>query len=666
MTFRKMMYLSLFSFLIFSLGNACGVSHAPPDGEQSTSEVLMGDGSILEVLVEKDTTLPEPGAESPGDTGAEKLPEQSSDFSEVSPDESISEHQVEAGEPTVEMLPEEVPEPRKCLPEEACNALLQKDGKCPGKCIPQRTKMACRGKVMHGLCYRKPPNFTNAAKTIKGLLFQPGAIPSLVRQGETKTFEISVTNTLSTSTSIPLQYGLQPNWRLVDASFKNLKTLDFKPKETKKLTLKVLALKADIFNNSLTRGRIITFSFDRDSFSIVSTIGYPAQGNVACGQHFFPARYCPTTPCSQNRGHYFRGKCCQGVFYPGIQCCQASDCQKGACFDGKCVEKRPWFLANNMPLGHQKVLIVMSDFLDQPHEPGKVCTNRFKDLKAKLKIEDFEKYFDKLSRQFLGRAGPKFQWIVYAGINTKDFNPSGGRDMTSMHRALEQYLVKKGCIKSAKDFDKRVLITPNVSIGGFTGKAQNDGKVAQKKIDMYLFAHELAHTYGATDLYLDQGGKLHYLFDLMGNNLGRYGYPEFAVAWGEMLWGDANRNGVIDVFEFALYPDSLVATKIKAQLSPKRTLEVTASVAAVEKGVQKDLFIRRITLELPDYGSSYQTTPGQTMVFSLRNADLEDIRKKGSVKVKVIASYIFTNQKFERKEVKLASTKLVTLTPFAP
>ncbi len=592
------------------------------------------------------------GVETLEETANESLPEPSP--------EAGSEAQPEA-EP--EISPE--PSPQRCQKDEACNALLTSEGFCPGDCIPQKTSAQCGGTVVHGLCTHTFTPRNNTTRVIDGLEFKPGPVPALMKEGETKSFTIEVTNTTSQTKQLALSYEVGSSWKLLQASFEGKVALDFKANEKKTLSLTVTAVQADVLTNPRSVGSIITFALFRDAFSLVGAVGY-ADGNdrEACGSHFFPKTHCPDSPCNKSRRHYYQARCCQGVWFPGAACCVDSDCtNNGGCVDGQCVRLESRGLANSLATGHQRFLIVLSDRLDIPSDPSKVCTNRVKAFRKELKLDEFETYFNTLSQAYLKKPAPKFEYVVLAGINTSDFNKDGNRDLRSTHAALEAYLVKKSCIQSANDFDKRMIITGNIDIGPFTGRADTEGRMGMKRIDMYLFTHELIHTYGARDLYLDLGGTFQYLNDLMGNNLGARGVPELGVAWGEILWGDLNRNGVIDQFEYAVYPDSLIATDLKAQISSKGGLEVRASVLGIEKGVSKKLDVRRITIELPEYKTDVKVIPGSTVVFTPPQVDLDAIQQKGSVQVRVVASYTYTDSNFKRVERKLSSENDVMLTP---
>ncbi|TNE50276.1 MAG: hypothetical protein EP343_08965 [Deltaproteobacteria bacterium] len=636
-----------------SLWLACGNPPVESDG--------VGTETVAEGVSEPPADMLPDASEAPDD--ASTAPEATVEAEPVqeSPPEVVEEPTPDAGEPVPESEPVPEPEPKTCLDGEACNALLLPDGTCPGRCFPQPDQLTCKGTVRHSLCFRNPPQQVNQPVTVSGILFEPGPIPSLVTEGETKTFTIKATNTTTKPVNLPFTYSNSFSWQLIDASFKNLTSFDFKAGEVKTLTVQVRATKVDVFSSGLSGSKIITLNFNRiGSLALSSAIGFPPDSNnITCGQHHFPTRYCPTPQCSQSRTHYTQAKCCNNVFFPGAECCSSADCQEGSCFDGICVRPTPRSLGNTLPIGNHRILVVLSDFQDIPHEPSKICTNRFKEFKSRLKVTDFEAYYDKLSQQYTGRPAQKYEWVVLAGINTQDFNPNGDKSIRGMHTALESYLVSKGCIKGASDFDKRLIISSNLDLNGFTGYAVTEGRIAMKKIDMYLFAHELMHTYGAQDLYLNMGGKLQYLFDLMGNNLGRYGVPEFGVTWGEIMWGDTNKNGVIDVFEFAVYPDSFVVIDPKAQLSAKNTIELSADIAAMEGGVQKRTLLRRWKIELPDYKASLTTVPGRTVVFGSNQVDLDDVRKKGSIKVRFEASFFFTDSQFKRKELKLSVEKVI-------
>lgn len=617
-------------------------------------------------------TTQDAGAESSLERVSETQPEQQEQpdageqMPEPEPTEAPAEDDPDVSEPAPEVEPEPTPEPApeptptRCNTGEACNALLDKDGLCPGDCIPQVNKATCRGTVVNGLCMRQNRRENKTQTTRSGLRFDPKQIPSQVRQGESGTFLLEVTNTTAQSKTVNLTYQARPQWLLENASLEG--QITFAANETKTLTLKMKGLKADIFEvGGLADGRVVDIQIDGSPYTVYSTVSYPAQGNVACGTNYFPAQYCSGTDCTQRRTRYSQAMCCDKVFYPGANCCTNTDCREGSCIDGRCTSEQLIGLASSVHSGHERVLIVLSDQLDIPQDASKLCTNRYAEFKEKLKLDLIEAYLRKASQKYTKRDGVTYQWVVLAGYYTKDFNPSGPRDLRSMHTALETYMLQKKCIKNAHEFDKKILITGMMDITPFTGKAINGGMMGLKSINHYLMVHEMLHTYGANDLYLDLGGRFQYLFDLMGNNLGSYGEPEFGVSWGEVRWSDVNRDGVIDLFEYPRYPDAIIITKTDALLSQKDTVEITVKLATTEKGVTKRLLLRNFEIELPDYNNVKRTmfTSNPTTVFHSKEVDLAAIRKQGSIKVRVRATIHYTAPDFSRKTVQLDEVKTI-------
>lgn len=626
-------------------------------------------GACAGGVTQTETDVPEPTVEFITEPSSEPPPDIQVDASSEKPSELVQETIPEAVPESIpepppehaEPVPEDPPQPKRCHADEACNMLLDAHGDCLGQCIKQVSTNTCRGQVQNGLCYRDLSSRTNQDETISDLLFKPVIVPIHTQQGNRAEFRISVTNLTAQAKSVTFSYQVRPQWQLVSASFKDLTRLDFKANETILLNMTMLALQADIFERGLAPGRMITFHVDGNPYVVTTTVGYgPDQDHVACGSYYFPKTYCSTpSSCTSNYHHYFQSVCCQGVFYPGAMCCTRSDCPEGGCFEGKCISTTPALLGNNLPFGHQKVLVVLSDVPGQTHDPSKVCTNRYNDLKGLLNLDAFEKYMDKVSQQYMGRRAAAYQWFVFTGIKTSDFNPTGQRDLESMHSALETYLISKGCIQGPHAFDKKYLIDPNVEIGSFGGKTGNGGLIVTKNVDLYLFIHELFHTYGADDLYTNLAGTFQLSYDLMANYLTET--AELGVTRGEVQWGDTNADGVIDIFEYAEYPDAIMVTKASALLSSKNTLEVMASIAATEKGVPKKILIHFIQIELPEYQAKKEARPGNVLVFDSKEVDLDAIRKKGTVKMRVHASYFYTDRNFVRKELKLAEDKEVFL-----
>lgn len=187
--FRSFLFLLACSHLLF----ACAAPPFPSGGEASESlpegTIDRGEPSTSDVAESTEDASTEPETRLEVGLEREPIPEP---IVEVTP---------EPPESVAETTPE--PEPKACQAGEACNALLLQDGRCPGKCIPQNNKLTCRGKVVHGLCYRNPPILRNQPKAINTLFFEPGSTPALVLEGESKTFTVKVTNTAKMPVTVP-------------------------------------------------------------------------------------------------------------------------------------------------------------------------------------------------------------------------------------------------------------------------------------------------------------------------------------------------------------------------------------------------------------------------------------------------------------------------------
>ena len=308
-----------------------------------------------------------------------------------------------------------------------------------------------------------------------------------------------------------------------------------------------------------------------------------------------------------------------------------------------------------------RILIVLSDQADQPHDPAGVCTDRYATLKTKLELDRVEAALRKVALQYTGQSLLDFQWTVLAGINKSDFDPNGSPYIGSMGDALMTYLISKGCIPDKAAFDKTILITPLLQIpGGFTGVAELNGRVGMRVINDQLMVHELLHTFGASDLYLTLAGRLQYLSDWM--SVGSINVPDrqAGVAWAEIGMGDMNRDGVIDLFEFARYPSSLTLVKAAGTITGKDTLEVTADIRGEEAGVAKRTLIRDMLVMLADGSGTKTLRPGTVAVFEGgKEVDLAAIKASGSIDLRFQASLRFTDAAFRRQTLTLDVTQTV-------
>jgi hypothetical protein len=547
--------------------------------------------------------------------------------------------------------------PVKCAEGEACNDLLDGDGLCPGECIEQNHGLWCRGTVFNGLCHRLPPDpRTNSEVTFGDLELRPGWVPAQVLPGAEIEAVLTVRNNGPKKQSVQFGYKHPDTWELVWASFAGQDLLEVDSGHEVVLRARMRALLADVFSG----GAIITFFLGPDSYDMKTTIVFPPDGNLACGDLYFPQSWCANPADCFSGPFYNNSVCCEGVFYPGAFCCADWDCQRGPCIDGKCVDAVPQMnLANTVMRGSHRILVAASDMT--PYDTSDVCRNRYAELRHEFGLDGFEAYARSVLSARTRKAEIDFDWYVIAGIRSEDFILNGLYDFLSFSNQLEEYLNAQGCLGGFDDFDKVIMASPMVDIGGMGGVANDRGRIATRGLYDFLIAHEVAHTWGATDLYIEMGAQFQYQFDLMGNNLGGLGPPEDGVMRGEMGLSDVEGNGIIDIFEFAAYPEALAVSKLEAFLTYKDTLEIHASIGAVEGGRRMRVIVPVFDIDLPDYGLSRELFYTNTVVLDGTEIDLSAVRAAGSVKVRVTAVHKFTDRAFARKTLSLDETLVVAV-----
>ncbi|MBI5524777.1 MAG: hypothetical protein HY897_00430 [Deltaproteobacteria bacterium] len=542
-----------------------------------------------------------------------------------------------------------------CAAGEACNALLDDGGLCPGECIAQRHGLWCRGTVFNGLCHRLPPDTrTNPDATFGDLELRPGWVPARVLPGDEIDVLLSATNTSTKSQSFTFSHKHPDTWELVSSSFDGLNSLDLDAGQKIELRARMRAVKPDVFSG----GVIITFFIGENAYDMKTTIVFPPDGNVACGGFHFPASWCANPADCFSGPFYNNSICCDAVFYPGAFCCADAGCQGGPCIDGKCVDAVPQMnQANTVMRGNHRMLVVASDIT--PHDTSDVCQNRYAELRGQFGLEGFEEYVRSVLSARTRKAEIGFDWYVIAGIEAEDFIKNGQYDFLNFSSQLEDFVAGRGCIGGFDEFDKVIMASPKVDIGGMGGVANALGRIAAVTLYDNLIAHEVAHTWGATDLYIEMGSQFQYQLDLMGNNLGGFGPPEDGVMRGEMGLADIDGNGVIDVFEFAVYPEALEIAKLEAYLTYKDTLEIHAAVGAIENGRHMKVIIPSFSADLPDYGVTKEFFYTNTVVLDATEIDLAAVRAAGSLNVHLTAKHKFTDRDFFRQALNLDEARTI-------
>jgi hypothetical protein len=184
-------------------------------------------------------------------------------------------------------------------------------------------------------------------------------------------------------------------------------------------------------------------------------------------------------------------------------------------------------------------------------------------------------------------------------------------------------------------------------------------------VNPYLTAHELAHSWGATDLYLDLGGRYQYARSLMASWLSNPPYPNDAVVWAEMGYGDVNRNRVVDVVEYAAIPETLAAVDAKAVITPKDSVEISFDIVGLQDGVQGRVFVPSLDFNLPDYtlqGQMWVQGDRPLLVVDRWQVDLDRMIAAGTVAIDIVVRHTFTDANWTQRTLTLDTRLEIPLT----
>lgn len=536
-----------------------------------------------------------------------------------------------------------------CGPGEACNAWPHADGTCPGRCLPQTHAMTCKGQVANALCHRLPvPDFSNAPVQWGPILVTPEEWPDQARVGEAHPVRVSVQNTGPTPVSLPFSFKHPDTWDVVEANFVGLDRLDLAPGQVADLDATVRAVRPDVLEPY--GGIVLSLFFADQGLDVHGHVVFGPEEPIHCGGLDFPEQWCPDGNCSDLGHFYVSARCCDGVFYPGAQCCGDADCIGGSCVDGHCLYDIPTLgSANTLPVGNQRILLVL---VDSEFQVGpSACADRADEVRKVLPLDETTAYLREVVRKRVLRDLLDLRWTVLAGFASSDFIHDGNYLFPDYMARLDEYLKSLGC-EPFDAYDKVIVASPTMDLQGFGGQAMMEGRIAVlTAANPYLLAHELAHTFGASDLYLDLGGQFQYQMDLMGNNLGGFGPPEDGVMWGEMGLGDVDQDGVVDLAQVAAFPEALEIETISATLTPKHTLEIAVSFGGRENGVLKRVVVPSFHLELPEFGADRHVLDPRRVkfvVFDEFEVDLAALAGAEAVEVRLVATLSFTSREWKR------------------
>lgn len=562
----------------------------------------------------------------------------------------------------------EVLEPVSCEAHEACNALLDAERRCPGECFAVRAPLRCEGEVRLGVCHRAipidPPNETLVFPDFEVRFV---SVPELATIGETHTLELMLVNTSGAPLTLPLRWKDPQTWQIQDASWEGLSEVTLGAREGKTLSATITAQRQTVF--AAGGDIIVTLVFgvstdgveERTEWVVEprANVVFGEEQPIVCGGYHFPETWCEGD-CT-GRNIYYSARCCDEAFFPGASCCEDADCTgAGSCVQGKCVEQVPWLgSANGLPLGKLRVRMVLVDSHAHFEDP---CANHYEDVKDEIDFAPIEDWYRDLARRRLGREVMEIQWIVTGGVETSDFL-TGDNFWDNYSKQLDTWLGDRGC-PMLERYDKLIVSTSTLDYWGFSGLYFDRGNMAVfNPYSPFLTAHEMAHSFGARDLYLDMGGTLTYPLDLMGNFLSDGALD--GVAWAEMGFGDLDNSGVIDIVEFAARPERLAVSGATATLTTKGSIEIRWEFVGLEDGIEKRVVVPkyRFAWALANMDVEWQYAGRwKTMVIDQTMVDFEQVRADGAVTVTLGARHTFTGDDWRPVTLELAEPVVIPLT----
>ncbi len=539
--------------------------------------------------------------------------------------------------------------PEKCDNKEACNYLLKEDKLCEGSCIFQEHSLSCDGNVFNNLCYQiEPPQEPVQPKVVDGIKITPPLIPMYITEGDRLEITLILTNSEEKKKELSYSYKNPDNWEIFPENFSQSGTLSFDALEAKTLRFNANALRSNMFNTYYSP--VITFYFNDVVYEIYIWIKFPGnEGYIRCNDLFYPPSYCLNQNCS-GYAYYNTAVCCENIFYPGSSCCSDSDCTKSVCIDGKCVYQVPGiFLANSTLIQNNRILVILSDY--DGFEEKDLCKDKSQDPKYNISTKEIEEYYSTIIYNRTKRQNViNFKWEILAGFRAERFITDNRYDFQSYKDGLQKYLNDLGCGINFEDYDKLIIISPRLDLMGFGGMAFGNGYIGQVTYaNYYITIHELAHSFGASDLYLDLGGNFQYLKSIMAANLGGFDFPEDKVTWGEIGLGDIDKNGVIDLFEFAKFPEKIVIRNIKANLTYKDSVEISFEPMLLENNKLKKGIFYSYYIELPEYNAAMDLYGTPYIAFDQYSVDLNKIRETKKLKIRIKTQYRYSDAEFRSR-----------------
>jgi len=620
----------------------------------------IGDGEVIGI---GDTT-PGPADVSPSDTLVDDvIADTAADLAE--PDDVVP---VDIA-PDLDTTPDSTTEVIEPGPDGLCPALSAcdeplSDGRCEGACRDVDGSLVCRGAVVGGLCDMTgtEPRVTSLEPISFGdFTVIPVKVPARMTVGDTAAFEIRLRNDTTATIDVPFTWKRPGYWTFANVSWAEATGFRIPAGVTVALTADITAASTTLFDPYNTH--IASFNFARENYEPFSVVDVADPDAIVCGGVRFPASWCRDGDCT-GRQRYSFARCCNDVFFPAAQCCADADCDGGHCADGRCVSKAPLLgSANTLPVGNQRIVLVLVDshpeFADDP------CADRVDIVAEALQLATVDNWYHALAMRHLGRETMATKWTVIGGISSSDFLVGEDRFWYSFSASLDAWLADRGC-PILGEYDKVLVSAPTLDLTGFGGVYFSKGEIGLiNPFNPYLIAHELAHSFGATDLYLDLAGTFQYARDLMGNFLYPPPEPTDGVTWSEIGFADTDFDGVVDIARYMAFPEALVISDMKAIITARNSLEVSFEV----NGASGDE-IGRLVLETVSYALNDSPMAGQMwvqgtrhiVVFDDQQVDIPALEAAGTFGIHISGDYSFTDANWRAQTLVLDEALAVPVT----
>jgi hypothetical protein len=326
-------------------------------------------------------------------------------------------------------------------------------------------------------------------------------------------------------------------------------------------------------------------------------------------------------------------------------------------------------MANTLPLGPQRVLVVVADD-PEALPPTDLCGQAWPEGEDRLRTRIVEDWFNDRAEARAGLRPLRLAWRFAAVPDSLPFAPETQDTIWSRWLdLLYQWRQDHGC-PPLSDYDKVIAWSPRLDLQGFGGQAGDRGRIGVAFLNgPYLLAHEMAHTFGASDLYLDLGGSTWLRGGLMANGWGIADPPEDLVTWGEMGLSDLDRDGVVDLASFLPAPDVLEVVRWNAALTAKETLELTLAVGGRQGDRSGRVLVPVLRLELPEHGATREVRDlrwEKVVAFDGYEVDLDAVGRRQRVTVRVRVELPVTTGDFRREVRVLDLTRVLRVTGTPP